>query len=222
MRPRASSARSFLQITDDLIDKMPAGPDPTDLNTALPLPLPSLMICELLGVPYEDHEFFQEHAGVTNARFKTPQDAAETTRELRRYISGLIEATMDDPAEDVLSDLAARLKEGDLSLAEAAPLGHILLVAGHDTSANMITWAPRCCSRTPTSSRPCRPPTGIRRRSPSPRSSTSPAGRRSMSRSAGARTSASGKSRPVSNSTSCSAHCSVGCRPCGSRSTSRS
>ncbi|WP_328982525.1 hypothetical protein OG258_44990 [Streptomyces mirabilis] len=98
------------------------------------------MICELLGVPYEDHEFFQEHAGVTNARFKTPQDAAETTRELRRYISGLIEATMDDPAEDVLSDLAARLKEGDLSLAEAASLGqHILLVAGRDTSANMIT-----------------------------------------------------------------------------------
>ncbi|MCX4438437.1 MULTISPECIES: cytochrome P450 [Streptomyces] len=98
------------------------------------------MICELLGVPYEDHEFFQEHAGVTNARFKTPQDAAETTRELRRYISGLIEATMDDPAEDVLSDLAARLKEGDLSLAEATSLGqHILLVAGRDTSANMIT-----------------------------------------------------------------------------------
>ncbi|MFD9284073.1 hypothetical protein ACFWD7_43710 [Streptomyces mirabilis] len=58
--------------------------------------------------------------------YKTPQEAAETTRELRRYISGLIEATMDDPAEDVLSDLAARLKEGDLSLAEAAPLRHIL------------------------------------------------------------------------------------------------
>ncbi|KPI09634.1 Linalool 8-monooxygenase [Actinobacteria bacterium OK006] len=127
------------QITDDLIDKMLAGPNPTDLNTALSLPLPSLMICELLGVPYEDHEFFQEHAGVTNARFKSPQEAAETTRELRRYISGLIEAKMDDPAEDVLSDLGARVKEGDLSLAEAAPLGHILLVAGHDTSANMIT-----------------------------------------------------------------------------------
>ncbi|MER5533117.1 hypothetical protein [Streptomyces mirabilis] len=45
---------------------------------------------------------------------------------------------MDDPAEDVLSDLAARVKEGDLNLAEAALLGHILLVAGHDTSANMI------------------------------------------------------------------------------------
>ncbi len=60
------------------------------------------------------------------------------------------------------------------------------------------------------SSRPCRPPTGIRWRSPSPRSSTSPVGRRTMSRSAGAHTSASGNSWPVSNSTSCSARCSVG------------
>ncbi|MEW2397209.1 cytochrome P450 [Streptomyces sp. NPDC046862] len=127
------------QITDDLIDKMLAGPNPTELNEALSLPLPSLMICALLGVPYEDHEFFQEHAGVTNARFKTAEEAAETTRVLRAYISGLIEKKMDAPGEDVLSDLAERVKAGDLSMSEAAPLGHILLVAGHDTSANMIT-----------------------------------------------------------------------------------
>jgi len=127
------------QITDDLIDKMLAGPNPNDLNKALSLPLPSLMICALLGVPYEDHEFFQEHAGATNARFKTAEEAAETTRTLRSYISGLIKAKMNDPAEDVLSDLGARVKEGVLSMEEAAPLGHILLVAGHDTSANMIT-----------------------------------------------------------------------------------
>ncbi|MFE1961751.1 cytochrome P450 [Streptomyces sp. NPDC059479] len=127
------------QITDDLIDTMLAGPNPTELNEALSLPLPSLMICELLGVPYEDHGFFQEHAGVTNARFKTAEEAAETTRVLRAYISGLIEAKMDAPGEDVLSDLGARIKEGVLTMEEAAPLGHILLVAGHDTSANMIT-----------------------------------------------------------------------------------
>lgn len=127
------------QITDDLIDKMLEGPRPTDLNEALSLPLPSLMICELLGVPYDDHDFFQKHAGATNARFKTPEESAETTRVLRSYISGLIEAKMADPAEDVLSDLGERVKEGDLTMEEAAPLGHILLVAGHDTSANMIT-----------------------------------------------------------------------------------
>ncbi|MER7692009.1 cytochrome P450 [Streptomyces sp. NPDC097610] len=127
------------QITDDLIDRMVAGPNPTELNAALSLPLPSLMICALLGVPYEDHDFFQEHAGVTNARYESAEKSAETARVLREYISGLIEAKMDNPGEDVLSDLAERVKAGDLAMSEAAPLGHILLVAGHDTSANMIT-----------------------------------------------------------------------------------
>jgi cytochrome P450 len=137
------------QITDDLIDRMLAGPRPTDLNEALSLPPPSLMICELLGVPYEDHEFFQKHAGATNARFKSAEASAETTRVLRHYISGLIQAKMADPAEDVLSDLGARVKEGELTLAEAAPLGHILLVAGHDTSANMITLGTALLLRNP-------------------------------------------------------------------------
>ncbi|MBD0735104.1 cytochrome P450 [Streptomyces sp. CBMA29] len=139
-RHRMEKLRPAIQrITDDLIDGVLAGPRPTDLNAALSLPLPSLMICELLGVPYGDHEFFQEHAGVTNARFTSARESAATTQALRQYIARLIEAKMDDPAEDVLSDLGARVKEGALTLEEAAPLGHILLVAGHDTSANMIT-----------------------------------------------------------------------------------
>ncbi|MEU6357373.1 cytochrome P450 [Streptomyces sp. NPDC047072] len=139
-RHRMEKLRPEIQrITDDLVDRMLAGPKPVDLNEALSLPLPSLMICALLGVPYEDHEFFQEHAGVTNARYKTPEEAAETTRTLRRYISGLIEATADNPGENVLTDLGERVRGGELSLEEAARLGHILLVAGHDTSANMIT-----------------------------------------------------------------------------------
>ncbi|MCX4815229.1 cytochrome P450 [Streptomyces sp. NBC_01239] len=139
-RHRMEKLRPEIQrITDDLVDKMLAGPNPTELNEALSLPLPSLMICALLGVPYSDHPFFQEHAGVTNARYKSAEDAAETTRVLREYIGGLIEAKMDNPGEDVLSDLAERVKAGDLTMGEAVPLGHILLVAGHDTSANMIT-----------------------------------------------------------------------------------
>ncbi|KPI20348.1 cytochrome P450 [Actinobacteria bacterium OK074] len=139
-RHRMVRLRPAIQrITDDLIDRMLEGPNPAELNEALSLPLPSLMICELLGVPYEDHAFFQEHAGVTNAVYKTPEESAATVDALRGYIARLIVAKMDDPAEDVLSDLGARVKAGDLSLEEAAPLGHILLVAGHDTSANMIT-----------------------------------------------------------------------------------
>ncbi|WP_040832053.1 cytochrome P450 [Nocardia jiangxiensis] len=139
-RHRMEKLRPEIQkITDDLIDKMLAGPKPVDLNEALSLPLPSLMICALLGVPYEDHDFFQEHAGVVNAVNKTPEEAAATNATLRKYIAELIEKKMDEPDEDVLSDLGARVKEGVLSMEEAAPLGFILLVAGHDTSANMIT-----------------------------------------------------------------------------------
>ena len=139
-RNRMEKMRAAIQqITDDCIDTMLAGPKPADLNEALALPLPSLMICELLGVPYEDHPFFQKHAGITNARFKSPEEAAESIAEVRGYIGALIERKMDDPGEDVLSDLGARVKSGELSMAEAAPLGFILLVAGHDTSANMIT-----------------------------------------------------------------------------------
>lgn len=123
-RHRMEKIRPEIQrITDDLIDRMLAGPQPVDLNQVLSLPLPSLMICALLGVPYDDHEFFQEHAGVTNARFKTPERAAESTATLVGYISELIEGKMDDPGEDVLSDLAARVKAGDLSMKEAAPWG---------------------------------------------------------------------------------------------------
>ena len=139
-RNRMEKIRPVIQqITDDLIDTMLAGPNPTDLNEALSLPLPSLMICELLGVPYADHPFFQEHAGITNARFKTPEEATASILEVRNYISTLIERKMDDPGEDVLTDLSVRVKSGEITMAEAAPLGFILLVAGHDTSANMVT-----------------------------------------------------------------------------------
>ena len=47
------------KIVDELIDDMLAGPRPVDLVAAFALPVPSLVICELLGVPYADHDFFQ-------------------------------------------------------------------------------------------------------------------------------------------------------------------
>lgn len=137
------------QITDELIDRMLAGPKPAELNEVLSLPLPSLMICALLGVPYEDHDFFQEHAGVTNAVYKTPEESARTQAVLRDYIGGLIEKKSAEPGEDVLSDLATKISEGVLTMAEAQRLGHILLVAGHDTSANMITLGTALLLREP-------------------------------------------------------------------------
>ncbi|MEE3064711.1 MAG: cytochrome P450 [Actinomycetota bacterium] len=126
------------QITDDHIDTMLAGPQPADVVAAIALPVPSLVISQMLGVPYEDAEMFQEHASMGLARYATGADTAKGAMSLHKYLAALVEAKMDDPAEDAVSDLAERVKAGELSVKEAAQLGTGLLIAGHETTANMI------------------------------------------------------------------------------------
>jgi cytochrome P450 len=126
------------QITDDAIDGMLAGPKPGEIVSALALPVPSLVISQLLGVPYEDAEMFQHHANVGLARYATGDDTVKGAMSLHKYLAQLVEAKMNDPAEDAVSDLAERVKDGELSVKEAAQLGTGLLIAGHETTANMI------------------------------------------------------------------------------------
>ncbi|WP_019929569.1 cytochrome P450 [Nocardia sp. BMG111209] len=126
------------RITDDLIDDMLAGPNPVDLVTALALPLPSLMICELLGVPYADKEFFHRHAAVAVDRNATAAANARSAGQILAYLAGLITARLDAPGEGWVSDLAERVTAGEITVDEAAQLGVVLLIAGHETSANMI------------------------------------------------------------------------------------
>ena len=130
------------QITDDHIDAMLAGPQPADLVNALALPVPSLVISQLLGVPYEDAEMFQHHANVGLARYATGEDTVKGAMSLHKYLAQLVEAKMENPASDsapdAVSDLAERVKAGELSVKEAAQLGTGLLIAGHETTSNMI------------------------------------------------------------------------------------
>lgn len=126
------------QITDDHIDAILAGPQPADIVTALALPVPSLVISQLLGVPYEDADMFQHHANVGLARYATGEDTVKGAMSLNKYLAQLVEAKMENPAEDAVSDLAERVKAGELSVKEAAQLGTGLLIAGHETTSNMI------------------------------------------------------------------------------------
>lgn len=129
---------SIQQITDEHIDAMLAGPKPTDLVAALALPVPSLVISQLLGVPYEDAEMFQHHATVGLARYATGEDTVKGAMSLNKYLAQLVEAKMENPEQDAVSDLAERVKAGELSVKEAAQLATGLLIAGHETTANMI------------------------------------------------------------------------------------
>jgi cytochrome P450 len=126
------------QITDEHIDAMLAGPQPGDIVTGLALPVPSLVISQLLGVPYEDADMFQHHANIGLARYATGEDTVKGAVNLNKYLAELVESKMENPAEDAVSDLAERVKAGELSVKEAAQLGTGLLIAGHETTANMI------------------------------------------------------------------------------------
>ncbi|MDT5175530.1 MAG: hypothetical protein QOG37_2781, partial [Mycobacterium sp.] len=136
---RVENLRPTIQrITDESIDAMLAGPQPADIVTALALPVPSVVISQLLGVPYEDAEMFQHHANVGLARYATGDDTVKGAISLHKYLSQLVEKKMENPAEDAVSDLAERVKAGELSVKEAAQLGTGLLIAGHETTANML------------------------------------------------------------------------------------
>jgi cytochrome P450 len=126
------------QITNEHIDAMLAGPRPADIVTALALPVPSLVISQLLGVPYEDAEFFQHHANIGLGRYATAEDTGKGAAGLAKYLARLVEAKMAEPAEDAVSDLADRVRAGEIDVREAAQLGTGLLIAGHETTANMI------------------------------------------------------------------------------------
>lgn len=136
---RIEAMRPAVQrMTDRFIDTMLAGPNPADLVEALALPLPSLVICELLGVPYEDHEFFQSRSQVGVRRDASVEESRAASGELLQYLDEQLQAKLAAPGDDMLSDLAARMRDGDLGRLDAAMLGLLLLGAGHETTANMI------------------------------------------------------------------------------------
>ncbi|MDT5092542.1 MAG: hypothetical protein QOH60_1905 [Mycobacterium sp.] len=126
------------KITDDHIDALLAGPQPGDIVNGLALPVPSLVISRMLGVPYEDAEFFQEHARMGMGRYATEEDTARGAAALAKYIAKMMRVKMVEPTEDLVSDLAERVNAEELSVREAAQLATGVLIAGHETTANMI------------------------------------------------------------------------------------
>ncbi|MBF6546060.1 cytochrome P450 [Nocardia brasiliensis] len=133
LRPRIQ------QIVDDLIDDLLAGPKPADLVEAFALPVPSLVICELLGVPYADRDFFHRVSKVLTASHTPAAESLAAMQTLLDYLGRLVRDKLADPGDDLLSRLATeQVAAGAVTVAEAASMGLLLLVAGHETTADMI------------------------------------------------------------------------------------
>ncbi|MBO4205657.1 cytochrome P450 [Micromonospora echinofusca] len=129
------------QTVVDALDAMRAAGPPADLVTSFALPVPSMVICHLLGVPYADHDFFQSRSGTLLDRTAPLEDIRSAIDELRGYLRDLVDAkrTAVEPGDDLLSRLATeRVATGELEPEELVGVALLLLVAGHETTANMI------------------------------------------------------------------------------------
>ncbi|MET7999756.1 cytochrome P450 [Nonomuraea glycinis] len=138
---RLAALRPRIQdIVDHFIDDMLATDQrPVDLVQALSLAVPSLVICELLGVPYADHDFFQSRTTMM-VRRNSQEDRLRALAELRAFIDDLITRKESEPGDDLFGRLIARQRqEGALDHAGLVSLAFLLLTAGHETTANMIS-----------------------------------------------------------------------------------
>lgn len=134
-------------IATELVDAIAAMAGPVDLVQAFAYPLPVRVICALLGVPPEDEAMFTDWSrgiarSVDPSVLRTP--AIEATIEdaranLRRYLGDLLAARRRQPGDDLLTALAAVDVEGDrITPREVVGLAQLLLVAGHETTVNLI------------------------------------------------------------------------------------
>ncbi|MBL3699547.1 cytochrome P450 [Leucobacter luti] len=131
MRPRIE------EIVNQSIDAMLASGNSGDFVELLALPVPSMVIADLLNVPESDYAFFQEKAGIFADGLENMEKRQQASSDIVDYIATLVDARIAAPGDDVLSrQLAAGAPRE-----EAIGLGHLLLIAGHETTSNMISLA---------------------------------------------------------------------------------
>ncbi|MGX1778110.1 cytochrome P450 [Nocardia brasiliensis] len=125
----------IIEITERQLDEMARLTPPVDLVKAFALPVPSLVICELLGVPYEDRETFQVNSAKFLVKDQTLDEKMAAFGAMLGYLTGLVTQKRAAPGEDILSDLA---RQEDLTIEELTGIAFLLLLAGHETTANML------------------------------------------------------------------------------------
>ena len=126
-----------VEIVDAQLDAMEKAGPPADLVASFALPIPSLVICELLGVPYDDRDDFQRRtARQLDLSIPIPE-RMELQREGRAYMSSLVDRARRQPGEDILGMLV-REHGHELTDGELIGIASLLLLAGHETTSNML------------------------------------------------------------------------------------
>ncbi|MEV0384992.1 cytochrome P450 [Nonomuraea sp. NPDC050643] len=120
-------------VADDLVSRIHAAGPPADLMAALAVPLPALTLCAVLGVPHADREFFRAH--LVWPMLEHPA-SGPSFRAVRELLAELLPAKNGD--DDVLGGLARRVAAGELTERQALEMCSMLIIAGHETTANTL------------------------------------------------------------------------------------
>lgn len=133
LRPRIQA------IVDEAVDALLASPRPADLVHDLALPIASQTMCALVGVPYTDHEWYEERAEVRSRMDGDPEEAERAFQDLLAYMSGLVDRAHGASGDDVITASVRDLLEpGLIEQADLVAALRLLLTAGHETTATMI------------------------------------------------------------------------------------
>ncbi|MDT5018180.1 MAG: hypothetical protein QOD39_4340 [Mycobacterium sp.] len=127
----------IVEIVDAQLDVMESAGPPVDLVEHFALPIPSLVICELLGVPYDDRDDFQRRRA-RQLDFSVPiPERMELGRQARAYMTRLVSRARRQPGEDILGMLI-RDHGDELTDDDLIGVAGLLLLAGHETTSNML------------------------------------------------------------------------------------
>ena len=137
LRPRVQA------IVDGLLDDLEGLPadEPVDLVRRFTLPLPITVIFELLGIPFEDRDRFR---GWFEAVFADPvavaagEEGRQAADAVHAYLSALVAAKRSAPGDDLLSALTASADDDRLDEDELVSTAWLLIIAGHDTTVNLV------------------------------------------------------------------------------------
>jgi cytochrome P450 len=124
------------EIVGEHLAGMRARGTSADLVSAYALPIPSLVICELLGVPYDERQGFQEDTAKGLSLKSTMAEARAAFERIQDFVLNLVRRKRINPGDDMLSGLITSGE--DLTDEEISGMGVLLLVAGHETTANML------------------------------------------------------------------------------------
>uniref|UniRef100_UPI000A3B1795 cytochrome P450 n=1 Tax=Allokutzneria sp. NRRL B-24872 TaxID=1137961 RepID=UPI000A3B1795 len=122
-------------VVERQLDEMAGLTPPVDLVKEFALPVPSMVICEMLGVPYADRDAFHANCASFMKREVTFEEKMASYGALAAYLTELVTSKRAAPDEDILSDLA---RDEDLGIDELTGIAFLLLLAGHETTANML------------------------------------------------------------------------------------